>query len=985
MLLSVCCVPFAAQAATNHPNIILMMADDMGWGDPSYNDGWINTPSLDSMASSGLRFDRFYAACAVCSPTRASCLTGRNPFRVGVENANAGHLGRDETPLSEVLDNAGYQCAHFGKWHLGTLTTLRNDSNRGEPGLTAHYSPPWHHQYDTCFATEAKVPTYHPMRMDQNGLPEPVDFADTNFYGTHYWTPPLDPATWTNSTGEGVAVAVTNNMSGDDSRVMMDRVVPFIQNAVASNQPFFAVVWFHTPHRPVMDPEQVSGADSPDAYTDAIQGMDTQIGRLRTELDSLGVRTNTMLWFCSDNGPENGPGKSGGLRARKRSLHEGGVRVPGLLEWPAKVPIARTTDYPCVTSDYYPTIIDALDLSVTNQKPIDGVSLMPLITNETFSSSRLSPIGFRFGNDRSWVTQQYKLISKNGGSSYELYDLLADVKETTNIAASEPEVAARLQLELETWIDAVNSDTVYVAPTVSGWSDAGVSNETVTTTNAQVYATLEVPSGSNTTVTLEWDTTNAPTGGWAFTNSSLPDTTGGIVTAWLTGLVADTEYWFRFTATNEVDGSDTSMATRVVTDLSVTQIPAISGILSNGTDIALEWVDWDDNGTGFVVEYYQEGSAVTGHQETASTNWTHYTGVQSARFFYRVGATNAEFGGSFSGYSDWTNQVTGEAVVSTGTTTVLTSPAFNTVDGHGDIPGDDSNNIDKFDVGGSDPAEFTTTLYTRGNGSDLDKRVRAYVKFDLASLGERQVTGATLSFRGYSLNDKGGGSYNTDLEVLRLTEDWATAADPFGPATTATINAGPIRTSGAPTTGTNFSVDVTVIVSNWISGAVNHGFFLKQATLTANNGLGMKIDGEGAIELEVRQAGTVDAGDTDGDGILDAWELRYWSGLTNANETTFSDADPHTDLQEYITDTDPTDSNSYFRLTDLRRTNSMAVTFDSSTERVYVMQSIDDLMQTNWDNVPGQGPRLGTGTNDMMIDSNDSLQRFYRVEVSLPE
>jgi len=137
----------------SRPNIILMMADDLGWGDPSYNGGWINTPTLDTVAASGLRFDRFYSAGAVCSPTRASCLTGRNPLRVGVPNANSGHLGRDETPLSEVLDNAGYTCGHFGKWHLGTLTTLRNDSNRGAPGATAHYSPPWHHQYDTCCAT----------------------------------------------------------------------------------------------------------------------------------------------------------------------------------------------------------------------------------------------------------------------------------------------------------------------------------------------------------------------------------------------------------------------------------------------------------------------------------------------------------------------------------------------------------------------------------------------------------------------------------------------------------------------------------------------------------------------------------------------------------------------------------------------------------------------------------------------------------------
>ncbi|MDA7514703.1 sulfatase-like hydrolase/transferase, partial [bacterium] len=123
--------------ANERPNIILVMADDMGWGDPSYNSGWINTPALDAMAAEGLRFDRFYSASAVCSPTRASCLTGRHPLRFGITHANEGRLEADETPLSEVLGGVGYATGHFGKWHLGTLTSLRSDGNRGAVGNTA--------------------------------------------------------------------------------------------------------------------------------------------------------------------------------------------------------------------------------------------------------------------------------------------------------------------------------------------------------------------------------------------------------------------------------------------------------------------------------------------------------------------------------------------------------------------------------------------------------------------------------------------------------------------------------------------------------------------------------------------------------------------------------------------------------------------------------------------------------------------------------
>lgn len=444
-------------SAQDRPNIILMMADDLGWNDPSYNSGWINTPTLDTMAAEGLRFDRFYSASAVCSPTRGSCLTGRNPIRLGIPNANTGRLEADETPLSEILNKVGYATGHFGKWHLGTLTTLRNDSNRGSFGHTANYSPPWQHGYDYTFATEAKVPTFHPMRKTVNGLPEPTSFSDPNFYGTRYWTAPADI-----NALEGVAVGVTDNLSGDDSRVIMDRVIPFIRDAVTNEEPFFTVIWFHTPHKPLPDPAGLTGVDSNDAYTDAIVNMDTQIARLRAELNTLGVNDNTMFWFCSDNGPEDGVGSAAPYRERKRSLHEGGVRVPGILVWPDKIPVPRATAFPAVTSDYYPTIVDFLELEVPDQKPLDGISLRGVIENTV--TERAQPIGFQYLAGRSWVSQQYKLISKDSGSTFELYDLLADPSETTNIAASLPDVVAQMTSEYQTWAAAVASDIEYVPP-----------------------------------------------------------------------------------------------------------------------------------------------------------------------------------------------------------------------------------------------------------------------------------------------------------------------------------------------------------------------------------------------------------------------------------------------------------------------------------------------------------------------------------------
>jgi len=151
--------------AQNKPNIILIMADDLGWGDTGYNGNpVIKTPYLDQMAKEGVRFNRFYSACAVCSPTRASVLTGRNPYRTGVFNANVGILRPEEVTLPELLKKKGYVTGHFGKWHLGTLTHTEYDANRGRPGNIREFNSPALHGYDYAFVTESKVPTWDPMK-----------------------------------------------------------------------------------------------------------------------------------------------------------------------------------------------------------------------------------------------------------------------------------------------------------------------------------------------------------------------------------------------------------------------------------------------------------------------------------------------------------------------------------------------------------------------------------------------------------------------------------------------------------------------------------------------------------------------------------------------------------------------------------------------------------------------------------------------------
>jgi arylsulfatase A-like enzyme len=179
--------------------------------------------------------------------------------------------------------------------------------------------------------------------------------------------------------------------------------------------------------------------------------MDEQVGRLREVLGRLGLLADTMWWFCSDNGPENNtPGSAGPLRGRKRSLYEGGIRVPALLHWPARIPEGRATDVPCVTSDYLPTVLDVLDLQrPAAPEPVDGVSLLPLI--EGRMDQRLAPIGFQSGNMAAWTGQRYKLVLSGKNARPELYDLPADPAESRDLAAEHPDIVAPMLEALRQW------------------------------------------------------------------------------------------------------------------------------------------------------------------------------------------------------------------------------------------------------------------------------------------------------------------------------------------------------------------------------------------------------------------------------------------------------------------------------------------------------------------------------------------------------
>lgn len=432
----------SADESLQAPNIILLMSDDQGWGDVGFNGNQdLKTPHLDKMASSGVRFDRFYAAAPLCSPTRGSCLTGRFPFRLGILAAHTSGLRVGEITIAEMLKKQGYSTGFFGKWHIGWLKP-------DEVSTRGHYSPPSHHGFEEVFATTSAVPT---------------------------WDPCVTPEGWkSNSNTPGQpwkggfpymhnGKEATDNLDGDDSRVIMDRVIPFVEQN--KDERFLATVWFHTPHEPVVAGEEYKKPYAKfgqlrQNYYGCITAMDEQIGRLRSKLRELGIENNTLVMFCSDNGPgdrlaKKGVASAGPFKGHKHHMYEGGVLVPACAEWPGVIRPGSQTDVRCSTVDYFPTIAGLVnyEFSSSRKRPIDGFDLMPVINGSITARHKDLFFGFRRLHDgtdgQSIISGHYKLLreAKQNGET-RLYDLNNDPYEQTDLSAAMPELFETLSKKL---------------------------------------------------------------------------------------------------------------------------------------------------------------------------------------------------------------------------------------------------------------------------------------------------------------------------------------------------------------------------------------------------------------------------------------------------------------------------------------------------------------------------------------------------------
>jgi arylsulfatase A-like enzyme len=397
-------------AGGKRPNIVVVLADDMGWRDTGYQGSpEAKTPNLDEMAAKGVRFDYFYAAQQMCSPGRFGIMTGRTPLRVGLHHLGA--MRPQEITIAKALKTIGYRTGHFGKWHLGGGAT-------------------------------------HPVRMG----------FDKSYFSSNYFD--IGGKLTVDDSKQAVEV------KGDSSVFTMDLALQWIREAAKANEPFFAYVCFGSPHSPHKGAEEFKAL-----YKDSrgkvdflaeLSGVDAAVGNLRAELRRLGIADNTLVWFTSDNGGITPQSQDPSGEGKGRV----GVRTVGCLEWPERIRQPIRTDCACGHVDMYPTILELVGVQMPNQPVLDGISLAPLLDGQM--KRRPKPMGFMLWEGKSgegfakadfvkdtravWIDGSWKLIVPTGGAAaVSLYDIYADPAQKNNLADKEPDRVAKMRRELEQW------------------------------------------------------------------------------------------------------------------------------------------------------------------------------------------------------------------------------------------------------------------------------------------------------------------------------------------------------------------------------------------------------------------------------------------------------------------------------------------------------------------------------------------------------
>ena len=401
------------------PNFVVIMADDMGYGDAGCYGGKMPAPRLDRMAAEGLRFTDFHSSGNVCSPTRAGLMTGRYQQRAGIPGVinadpkiDAHHFGlypEKEITFSELLKKAGYATAIAGKWHLG---------------YTREFNP-----------------VHHGFNRFRGFVSGNIDYqSHYDRMGTYDWWDGLEQI----------------KEEGYSTHLITRHAIEFIKQN--KDVPFCVYVAHEAVHAPWQGPNDppergpnkqkgIRFADRDRALQEMFAEMDTGIGQILDTLDSLDLASNTLVFFLSDNGPAGG--SSGPLRGRKGSNWEGGHRVPAVAWWPGKVAAGGTTDELTISLDLMPTMLAMAGVKVPEGHRLDGIDLTGVLTGGAKIPDRQL-----FWNGKAMRDGAWKLILGGKGAAKDavgLYDLGRDLGETRNLAEEQPELAAKMKLALEAW------------------------------------------------------------------------------------------------------------------------------------------------------------------------------------------------------------------------------------------------------------------------------------------------------------------------------------------------------------------------------------------------------------------------------------------------------------------------------------------------------------------------------------------------------
>ena len=431
------------------PNVVMIMIDDLGWTDLHIQGNEkLETPMLDHFASQGMRFTDSYAAAPVCSPTRAAIMTGMSPARLAITNHVSGNQDRfqpagatlraaeminyldlDYVTLAEKLKEGGYTTGFFGKWHLSGLD---GDLDKDEPSRR-----PQHQGFD-------------------------VNVGGLSFGGPpSFFDPYRNPEIKDRKEGEYLPFRLADEAMG------------FIEEH--QDEPFFVALWPYTVHWPMQAPKDLvdkyanrpgfedygDGIESSTRYAAMIEAMDDAIGRVLAKLDELNLAEETLVIFTSDNGGYGGVTDLAPLRGVKGHLYEGGIRVPLFVRWTGQIEAGVVSGEPVISTDFFATILDVAGLEPTPGVPLDGESILPVLRHT--GEMEREAIYFHYpnyafhGENRlgSAIRQgDYKLIHFYDKDEVELYDVVNDLSETTNLAGEMPERAAEMKANLQAWLTA---------------------------------------------------------------------------------------------------------------------------------------------------------------------------------------------------------------------------------------------------------------------------------------------------------------------------------------------------------------------------------------------------------------------------------------------------------------------------------------------------------------------------------------------------